>query len=129
VTQLEEEAVLSDAEVLLGLSRHLSAYALSPSTAALEQLSFAGWVYEMAWRLRGSGVSSPERVEAIAVEARISRRRLLGDVLPTLETLGWVSLQRKADGALHAVVEVIPPAAELLSAPARKSLRHNNLSI
>ncbi len=106
--------MLSDAEVLLGLSRHLSAYAMNPSTAALEQLSFAGWVYEMAWRLRGSGASSPERVEAIALEARISRRRLLVDVLPTLETLGWVSVQRKADNTLHAVVEVIPPPTELL---------------
>ena len=36
-------AVLTEAELVLGLSRHLSAYARGPERAALGELEFAGW--------------------------------------------------------------------------------------
>jgi hypothetical protein len=65
--------VLDDAELLLGVSRHLSTYAISSAHAALESLQFAGQVYELAWRLHGSPLSSAPRIEAIAQEARIGR--------------------------------------------------------
>lgn len=95
--------MLTDAELLLGLGRHLSSYTISPAHAALASLHFGGQVYELAWRLRGSQVSSAERVSAIGVESRIGARQLQRDVLPTMEQLDWVSLQRDDEGQLVAV--------------------------
>lgn len=106
--------MLSDAELLLGVSRHVATYAASPATAALEQLAFAGSIYEVAFRLRGSGVSSIDRVLAIGVESRIGARRLQREVLPALEGLGWINLQRRDPATFHAVVELIPPPSQLV---------------
>lgn len=49
---------MHDAEMMLGLHRHLTAYSVVPATSALGELQFAGKLYELAFRLRGSGVSS-----------------------------------------------------------------------
>jgi hypothetical protein len=93
---------------LLGLSRHLSAYSTSQVHAALESLAFAGQVYEMAWRLRHSQVSSVGRVSAIGIEAKIGPRILDTQILPTLEALGWVRCERDASRALVSVAAIIP---------------------
>jgi len=106
--------VLTDAELILGLSRHLGVYAVSSAKAGLGQLEFAGQVFELAWRLRESGVSSAGRVSAIGLEAGIAQRTLHRDVLPALESLGWVDLRRDEDGTILVVDERIPPPAELL---------------
>jgi len=106
--------MLSVAELLLGLSRHLSTYTLGPDRAALGSLEFAGNVLEMAMRLRGSGVSSGPRVQAIGFDVGIARRRLDSEVLPTLEALGWVDVTRDQDGDLYSVSERIPPLAEVV---------------
>jgi hypothetical protein len=105
---------LSDAELLLGVSRHLGTYEVGPAHASLAELEFAGRVYEMAWRLRGSGLSTISRVLAIGLEAFIPKRQLLHEVLPVLDSLGWVELNRDKDGAVVEVDERIPPPAELL---------------
>ena len=42
--------MLSDAEFLLGLGRHLCAYTIGATHAALDSLQFAGQVYETRWR-------------------------------------------------------------------------------
>jgi hypothetical protein len=107
--------LLDDAELLLGVSRHLSTYAVSSAHAALESLLFAGQVYEMAWRLRNSPLSSAARIEAIAQEAGIGRRQLRRDVLPTLESLGWITRHLDKDNQLISVDALIPPTAELIS--------------
>jgi hypothetical protein len=107
--------MLDDAELLLGVSRHLSTYALSSAHAAMESLIFAGQVYELAWRLRGSPLSSAARIEAIAQEAKIGRRQLLREVLPALEQVSWVECHR--DGAtLLSVDAFVPPAEDLIAA-------------
>ena len=106
--------MLDDAELLLGVSRHLSTYAISSAHAALESLQYAGQVYELAWRLRGSPLSSAARIEAIAQEARIGRRQLLREVLPTLQQLGWVRCDYN-DQELVSVDAFIPPADDLIA--------------
>ncbi|WP_370289079.1 hypothetical protein [Nocardioides sp.] len=111
--------MLSDAEILLGLGRHLSAYEVSPSHAALDSLQFAGQVYELAWRLRNSQVSSRNRIEAIAIEARIGTRQLHRDVLPTMEQLGWVECRRDADNRLVSVEALVPPNEVLIDDASR----------
>jgi len=111
--------VLDDAELILGMWRHLATYAVAPSTAALGDLVFAGKVYEMAWRLRGSGLSSGARVRAIGIDARIPARELEQMVLPTLESLNWIKVNRGADGKLVSVEAVIPPPSELIAAAPR----------
>ncbi len=110
--------MLDDAELLLGVSRHLSTYAVSSAHAALESLVFAGQVYELAWRLRGAPLSSAARIEAIAQEARIGRRQLLREVLPTLEQLSWVRCYRN-DQELVSVDAFIPPADDLIAEASR----------
>jgi NAD(P)-dependent dehydrogenase (short-subunit alcohol dehydrogenase family) len=105
---------LSDAELVLGLSRHLGTYEVGPAHASLAELEFAGRAFEMAWRLRGSGLSTISRVLAIGLEAFIPKRQLLHEVLPVLDSLGWVELNRDKDGAVVEVDERIPPPAELL---------------
>lgn len=111
--------MLSDAELLLGLGRHLSAYEVSATHAALESLQFAGQIYEMAWRLRDSQVSTAPRVEAISLEARIGPRQLRTEVLPTMQTLGWVDCRHDHDGVLTAVEAIIPPNEMLIADAAR----------
>jgi len=111
--------MLSDAELLLGLGRHLSAYEISSSHAALDSLQFAGQVYELAWRLRDSQVSTGNRVEAIAIEAHIGARQLHREVLPTMEQLGWVDCHRDKDGQLVNVEALIPPNEVLIADAAR----------
>src|SRR5579864_8713097 len=106
--------MLTDAELVLGLSRHLGAYAASPAKSALGQLEFAGQLFEMAWRLRSSGVSSARRVAAIAEEAAIGRRLLIKEILPGLESVGWLDLRWAADGTIAAIDERIPPPSELV---------------
>ncbi len=108
--------MIDDAEMILGMGRHLSTYSVSASTAALGNLGFAGKVYEMAWRLRGSSLSSAERVRAIGVHAHISNFELDRMVLPTLETLNWIKINRTADGGLYSVEAVVPPPTELVAA-------------
>ena len=108
--------MLDDAELLLGVSRHLSTYAISSAHAALESLQYAGQVYELAWRLRGSPLSSAARIEAIAQEARIGRRQLLREVLPTLHQLGWLGCDYDEQGELVSVDAFIPPPDELIAA-------------
>lgn len=108
--------MLDDSELLLGMSRHLGAYGISSAHAALKSLQFAGQVYELAWRLRNSGLSSAARVEAIATEALIGRRHLLREILPTLEHLGWVERQYDRDHQLVSVDAFIPPPGELITA-------------
>lgn len=111
--------MLSDAELLLGLGRHLSAYEISPAHAALESLQFAGGVYEMAWRLRNSQVSTGKRVGAIALEAHIGPRAMMREVLPTMEQLGWVSYECDEQGQLRALEALIPPNDKLIEDAAR----------
>lgn len=111
--------MITDAQLLLGLSRHLSAYSMSQVHAALESLAFAGQVYEMAWRLRHSQLSSAARVSAIAIEAKIGPRILDTQILPTLEALGWVRCERDDSRTLVSVAAIIPPDAELLNSVAR----------
>ncbi|GIH51240.1 hypothetical protein SAMN05421833_125111 [Microbispora rosea] len=111
--------MIHDAQLLLGLSRHLSAYSISPVHAALDSLQFAGQVYELAWRLRQSQLSSAERIRAIAIEAKIGPRQLEREVLPTLEQLGWVQCQRDTNGQLLNVAALIPPANELIASASR----------
>ena len=107
--------MLSDAELLLGLSRHLAAYEVSPSHAALDSLQFAGQVYELAWRLRNSQVSSVKRIEAIAIEARIGTRQLHREVLPTMEQLDWIESRRDAERLLVSIEALIPPNEVLIA--------------
>jgi hypothetical protein len=111
---LEPGIMLSDAELVLGVSRHLSAFVTGPARAALAQIEYAGQMFEMAWRLRGSGLSSARRVTAIGIEAGIGQRNLHRDILPGLESLGWVDLRKDHDGALAAVDEHVPPPPNLL---------------
>jgi hypothetical protein len=105
--------MLSTAELILGLTRHVGRYMQGPERAALGQLEFAGNVLEISVRLRGSGVSTGTRVRAIGADAGVSARQLRRDILPTLESLGWVELE--VDGAtLVAVSEHVPPTLELI---------------
>ena len=106
---------MSDAELLLGLGRHLSAYSVSPAHAAFESLQFAGQVYELAWRLRDSQISSAARITAIGVEAKIGPRQLDREVLPTMQQMGWIECQRTDAGQLTAVESLVPPSEELIS--------------
>ena len=108
--------MISDAQLILGFSRHLTAYSVSAVHAELETLRFAGQVYEMAWRLRNAQVSSAERVRAIGIEAKIGPLDLDRYVLPTMEQLGWVQCDRRRDGVLVSVSAFIPPNTELLAA-------------
>ena len=110
---------MDGALLLLGLHRHLSAYSASPATAALGSLEFAGRVYEMAWRLRGSGVSSIKRAHAISIEAEIRPFELERTILPTLENLGWVKINRLPDDSIGSIDDVIPPPEGLIAAANR----------
>lgn len=108
-------SILTDTELVLGLSRHLAAYQSGPEKAALEQLEFAGWVFDMSFRLRGSTTSSPQRVKAIGFDIGLGERSLK-DVLVTMEQLGWIQIERDKDFKFLAVVETIPVPAALVAA-------------
>lgn len=110
-----ETQLFTDAELVLGVSRHLDAYAAGPAKAALGELEFAGHVFEMAWRLRESGLSRAKRIIAIGVEAGITPRALESEMLPALEALGWIEVKREDDGRLVAVDEHVPPPIELIA--------------
>ncbi|MEU7881142.1 hypothetical protein [Microbispora bryophytorum] len=107
------KALLSTAELLLGLSRHISAYGMSPEKAALGNVEFAGHALGMVVRLRGSGTSSIARVVTLALDANISKRVLVKEVLPTLEALELVELIKDKEGEVVAVNDRIPPLEEL----------------
>lgn len=111
----ETVSILTDAELLLGLSRHLSAYAYGPDRAALGELEFVGRVYDLAFRLRGSTTNTPDRVRAIAVDVGLTKRDLRG-ALGILESLNWVVVERDNVGTARSVNESLPPAAELVAA-------------
>jgi hypothetical protein len=73
-------------ELLLGVSRHLSAYSISDAHAALDSLQYA---------------------------SQIGRRQLLNEVLSTMEQLGWIQRCLAEDGAtLVSVDALIPPSSE-----------------
>ena len=105
--------MLSTAEQLLGLYRHLGEYALGPAKAGLSNLEFAGAALEMATRLRASGVSTAERVSAIGQSAGIGGP-MLRLILQTLKALEWVESVEK-DGVLIRVSEQVPPEPELVA--------------
>lgn len=106
---------MHDAELVLGLWRHLSAFSVTPSTAALGNVTAAGKVYEMAWRLRLSGVSTIQRVNAIGIEAKIAPVELRLTLLPILEQLGWIKLSRSPEGQIQSIDEVLPATPELIA--------------
>lgn len=108
-------AILTDAELLLGLSRHLSAYASGPDRAALSELEFVGWIYDLAFRLRGSTTTPAERVKAIATDVGLSQRNLR-EVIGALESIGWITVQRDNEGSAQFVNESLPAAADLVAA-------------
>ncbi|WFR68020.1 hypothetical protein P9139_06620 [Curtobacterium flaccumfaciens] len=110
--------VLSDAELTLGLSRHLSAYAMDSQRAALGNLEFAGHFFEMAFRLRGSTTSPASRVQAIGVDASLSPLTLK-EVLRTMEALDWVAINRDANDAPLSVNESIPSMSAVVVAGPR----------
>ncbi len=109
--------MLSTAETLLGLTRHLSAYTLGPNHPRPPRPAcrFAGQVLEMGVRLRGSGVSPGPHVLAIALDVGIPKRHLISEVLPALEALNWVECQWTEDHVLAAVSESLPPLNALLA--------------
>lgn len=111
--------MLTDAELLLGMGRHLSTYAYSTPHAAMENLVEASQVYELAWRLRNSQLSTAKRVQAIGLDVKIGPQKLARQVLPTMETLDWVKVQRKQDGTVVGVEAHIPPDQELIGSCAR----------
>jgi len=111
-------AILTDAELLLGLSRHLSAYAAGSDRAALSELEFVGWVYDLAFRLRGSTTASAARVSALAVDVGLSQRSLR-DVIATLDTMGWITVERDESHQAIAVNETLPPAEALIAAASK----------
>ncbi len=107
--------ILTDAELLLGLSRHLSAYASGPDRAALAEIEFVGWSYDLAFRLRGSTTSPAERVKAIGIDIGLSSRNLR-EVITLLESMGWLTVQRDEQGSAVFVNESLPAAADLVAA-------------
>jgi hypothetical protein len=110
--------VLTDAELVLGLSRHLSAYAMGPERAALGELEFAGWSFDVAFRLRGSTTIPAARMQVIGLDVGLTARSLK-EVVGTLEALGWLSVDRDGQGSPISVSETLPSAGELISAAPR----------
>ena len=83
------------------------------SKAALGQVECAGQLFDLAFRLRQSGLNSPDRVAAIATEAGISPI-LLRTLIPFGEQLGWWTVARDADLTPISVTEVVPAPADLV---------------
>jgi hypothetical protein len=128
--------MITDAELLLGVSRHLSTYSISHSVVALDALGYAGRIYEISWRLRGSGVNSPERCDAIAIEAAVTPRELRTQILPSLEALGWIDVRRDSHDNVITISEHVPPetasldsAQTILSAVQPSDLERAALSL
>ena len=111
--------MLSTAEMTLGLFRHLSTYGSSQPKADLAALEYCGRALEVAVCLQGSGVMAVARAEGIASAAGISRRDLHRELLPTLDHLGWVHLERDAQGQITIVSEQVPPLAEVFASADR----------
>ncbi|WP_200939166.1 hypothetical protein [Modestobacter sp. Leaf380] len=107
--------ILTDAELVLGLSRHLAAYTQGPERAALGNLEFAGWVLDVAFRLRGSTTNPAARVSAIGLDVGLSQRSLR-EVIAALETMGWVSVLRDAERKPVSVTEAVPSPGDLVMA-------------
>lgn len=107
--------MLTDAELALGLSRHLSAYAMGSERAALGDLEFCGWVFDIAFRLRGSTTIPATRVQALGLDIGLSSRNLK-DVMITLEQMGWVRVERDGGGNPVSISESLPSASELVLA-------------
>jgi hypothetical protein len=110
--------ILTDAEFTLGLSRHLRAYAMGSERAALEQLEFAGWIFDVAFRLHGSTTSSAARVRAIGLDVGLGPRSLK-TVIETMEVLNWVSVVRDNGGQFISITERIPAHGDLIMAAPR----------
>jgi hypothetical protein len=108
-------SILTDAELVLGLSRHLSAYSKGPERAALGELEFAGWVFDVAFRLRGSTTSPARRVQAIGLDVGLTPRDLKS-VMQTLEAMSWITISRDKDDAAVSVSERLPSPADLVAA-------------
>jgi hypothetical protein len=108
-------AILTDAELLLGLSRHLSAFASGPDRAALSEIEFVGWAYDLAFRLRGSTTSPAARVKAIGIDIGLTSRSLR-EVIALLESISWITVQRDDQGSAVFVNESLPAAADLVAA-------------
>lgn len=107
--------ILSDAELILGLSRHLGAYARSAETASLDTLQAAGWIVDMAFRLRGNTSSTPDRVWAIGMDIGLGQRDLQF-VIAKMEALGWLAVDRDQQRKPLSVIEAIPAPADLVKA-------------
>lgn len=107
--------ILSDTELILGLSRHLSAYSKGPERAALEPIEYAGWIFDMAFRLRGSTTSTPSRIRAIGLDVGLGPRDIR-DVVRNMEQLGWIAVDRDPVGQPLAVAEAIPAPSSLIKA-------------
>ena len=106
--------MLSKAETLLGLKRHLSVFQTGPDRLKLSQLELTGKILEMAMRLRGSGVSSFERVAAIGLDVG-SNKRELNEVIGVLESLKLIECHRNRSSKIESISEVIPPLPQLLN--------------
>lgn len=106
---------MTDAELVLGLSRHLSVYQMGPERAALEHLEFAGRVLDVAFRLRGSTTSSVQRIEAIGLDVGLGPIALK-QVIETMQALGWVSVVRNQQGGPVSMAESIPAPGDLVNA-------------
>ncbi len=89
---------------------------MSPEKAALGNLQFAGWVLDVAFRLRGSTTSPIGRVQAIGLDVGLSTRDLAG-VMATLELMQWITVTRDQDGKAVSVTEAMPSPAELVGLP------------
>lgn len=110
-------AILTDAELILGLSRHLPTFQMDANRAAFENLELGGQTLDLAFRLRRSVSNTPARVEAIGLDAGISPR-LLKTVLHTLEQLGWLAVNRDNEGRPTNVDESVPePRVVVQAAP------------
>jgi hypothetical protein len=90
-------AVLTDAELVLGLSQHLSAYAMGPERAALGELEFR----RVGVRRRVPAAREydlpGEAGRAIGLDVGLSSRNLR-EVMTTLASMGWVSIDRDNAG-------------------------------
>lgn len=113
---MRKGATMHDAEMMLGLHRHLTAYSVVPATSALGELQFAGKLYELAFRLRGSGVSTIPRFDAVAVSSGIPALEARMMLLPSLDALGWVRISRDSNGQPVSIDDVVPPVPQLLGA-------------
>ncbi|SCD57635.1 hypothetical protein GA0115239_103738 [Streptomyces sp. BpilaLS-43] len=69
----------------------------------------------MAFRLEGSTTSSARRVQAIGFDVGVGTRNLTA-VLATMESLGWVSVERDDSQTAVSITERIPTRGDLILA-------------